>query len=169
MVVAFPSIVPYTCRLPQHVNKLRKKLEERRAHSLINEHHAALSAVAFEPQSSVAHLARSLGLVSSFWDRIGFIPSVIAKPRVEKRLHFLVEDSVLLLQAGGVAALEDEEVKLACTDRGIVVTGRSDEELREVLSRWLRLILQHDGGEDESRQRLVFLLCRPEDEWPQEV
>ena len=166
MVVAVPSIVPYTCRIPQHVNKLRKKLEERRAHSLSDHHYAVQSSTKPEHQFPVAHLARSLGLVSSFWDRIGFVPEYVAKPRVEKRLQFLAEDSALLLQAGGVPALVDEEVKLACSDRGIDVTDRSDEELRDVLSRWLRLVTQHQGGKDESVMRIIFLLTRPETEWP---
>lgn len=166
VVVAVPSIVPYTCRIPQHVNKLTKKLEERRAHSLSDFHYAAQSSTKPEDQFPIAHLARSLGLVSSFWDRIGFVPEFVAKPRVEKRLQFLAEDSMLLVKAGGVPALEDEEVKLACCDRGIDVTDRSDEELRDVLARWLRLVTQHEGGKDESAMRVIFLLTRPETEWP---
>ncbi|KAM7221879.1 hypothetical protein V8F06_002630 [Rhypophila decipiens] len=170
VVVAIPSIVPYTCRLPQHVDKLRKKMQERRAHSLTNHHCAALSTPPGpQPPLPVAHLARSLGIVSSFWDKIGFVPGLLARPRLEKRLRFLVQDSALLLKAGGVDALEDEEVKLACSDRGIDVLDRSDEELRGVLSRWLRLVMSHRGGQDESVERTVFLLTRPETDWPREI
>ena len=166
MVVAVPSIVPYTCRIPQHVAKLRKQLEERRAHSLSDYNYAVQSSAKPEHQLPFAHVARSLGLVSSFWDRIGFVPEFVAKPRVEKRLLFLAEDSMLLLKAGGVPVLEDEEVKLACCDRGIDVTGRSDEELRDVLSRWLRLVTQQEGGKGEAVVRIMHLLTWPDSEWP---
>ncbi|KAM7204295.1 hypothetical protein V8F20_003708 [Naviculisporaceae sp. PSN 640] len=170
VVVALPSLVPYTCRLPSHVEKLRKKVEERRAESLENHQHAVLSNLG-SPDLDFprAHLARSLGLVSPFWDKIGWVPEVLAGNRVAKRLLFLEIDSKLLLEAGGVAALEDEEVRLACADRGIDVTGRSDEELRGVLERWLRFVMQHKGSQEESIMRMVFLLSQPEDEWPSEM
>ncbi|KAK3321586.1 hypothetical protein B0H66DRAFT_552122 [Apodospora peruviana] len=169
IALALPKIVPLTCRIPKQVAGLWEKQEARRARSfaeynnkLIDEKSANTDEVMYPTQ----HLGRSLGLASPFWDSIGWMPKF--EGRVSSRLEFLVEDSRMLLQAGGVSALEGDEVPLACADRGIDVHGRSEEELRGVLTRWLHLTFGHNLGSVESAARMVSLMTRLEKDWPSE-
>jgi len=47
-------------------------------------------------------------------------------------------DDALLQRDGGVKNLSNDEVKLACEQRGIDVLGRKHDYLRDVLERWLK-------------------------------
>lgn len=158
LVLALPSIVPLTCRIPRQVTSLRRKTEARRAAAFARLE-AAHGTVGQPPQKqkqqgpggghpppggtaapspadhgpltraeAVAHIARSLNLVSRLWDRLPAASSdglvaAAARRRVLAHLAFLAEDDALLRQAGGAGALVDEEVRLACADRGIDVEG----------------------------------------------
>ena len=59
----------------------------------------------------------------------------------------------------------EDEVRLACVDRGIAVLGRRVEELREVLGRWLLLTDATRLGEAGSEEERVRLLLMDEKEW----
>ncbi|ROW09867.1 hypothetical protein VPNG_06304 [Cytospora leucostoma] len=126
-----------------------------------------------------AHLARSLNLISPLWDKL-LLPdtfiSTIASRRVRQHLAFLDRDNHFLAQAGGVSALEDEEVLLASEDRGIwpVEKGGGGELLpvaRENLQRWLYLVGDDQVADPWSEERaaerearMVVLMTRRH--WP---
>ncbi|KAK3689878.1 hypothetical protein B0T22DRAFT_181339 [Podospora appendiculata] len=163
VVLAVPSIVPFTCRIPAQVKQIQRKLEARRARSA-----AEFQAAGQDATGAVvaAHLARSLGVISPVWDRLGLLPDRVVAGRVQEWINHLVEDDGLLEQAGGVDALVDEEVPLACVDRGLDVVGRSEQGLRQVLARWLYLTRSHGMGDEETAGRMVALLTRREEDWP---
>lgn len=148
------------------------------------------------PADITAHVARSLNLISSLWDSVplSLLPDtlvgVVAARRVRQHLRYLDRDNHLLHQAGGVGALEEDEVLLACEDRGIWPVGKDEEggggssgsglfsSARENLRRWLYLVGDGRGpvaGRDdhwsaeraaEREARMVVLMLRRE--WPRE-
>ncbi|EFX00915.1 letm1-like protein [Grosmannia clavigera kw1407] len=152
VVIAFPHVVPYPCRIPRQVDKLQR-LAEKRRHAAFGDPHA----------SSPVLIARSLGLVSPLWDRLGWIPDSITRSATTRRLRFLAQDDALLRQSGGVPALEPAEIVLACIDRGLDVRGLSDDHLRQLLAAWLHHTASSDPGFD---QRIALLTKRP-NEWPE--
>lgn len=95
-------------------------------------------------------------------------PSWLVRRRVGARLRYLAQDDALLVQAGGVAALEDDEVALACVDRGIDMLNKKAHvsELRDKLARWLGLTTAHDLGERETLKRMEWLLVVGDEQWP---
>jgi len=169
VVLAVPRIAPLTCRIPAQVDRIRKDAEARRHRSA----EAFRGRADLDPSKEipynlvVGHLARSLGVVSSLWDRIGWVPGSIAGRNSARRLRFLAIDDSLLAQAGGVPALESEEVTLACVDRGIDTLGRKDGELRDVLARWMVLTDANALGPEESTRRMAVLLMQREQDWPE--
>ncbi|TPX18218.1 uncharacterized protein E0L32_002727 [Thyridium curvatum] len=181
VVLALPHAVPYTCRIPKQVAKLQRLAEERRrasyealgiaeANSSSSDETAAAAAAAAAAPPTPAqqvHVSKSLNLVSPLWDRIGFAPSGLARARADKRVARLLVDDALLRQGGGAPALEADEVRLACADRGVDVLGCDEAELRAILAAWLRLAEAHDGGGEAEQARRVYTLLttRPE-EWP---
>jgi hypothetical protein len=95
----------------------------------------------------------------------GWAPGFVARRRVAAHLGYLADDDALLLRAGGVPALESEEVRLACEDRGIDVLDRSDEELRGLLRQWLLLTAGRGEGMAERQSRMEKLLLWRENDW----
>ncbi|ROW07353.1 hypothetical protein VMCG_03892 [Cytospora schulzeri] len=193
VVLAVPGVVPITCRIPQQVEKLRRKAEERRGASFerlrgkygkelcegkdgaTGEERTgtagAITAVQQKYQQQLApadvttHVARSLNLVSTLWDSVplSLLPdtfvSVMVSRKVRQHLRYLDQDNHLIHQAGGVSALEEDEVLLACEDRGIWPVGEEEgaaaagsgtaggtagggllSSARENLRRWLYLV-----------------------------
>ncbi|KAH8880385.1 hypothetical protein GQ53DRAFT_755208 [Thozetella sp. PMI_491] len=169
VVLLVPSLVPFTCRIPAQIAKIQRTTEARRQQSF-----ADLSALTNGSEGGAAalsqrvkdgHAARSLGLVGAFWDRIGpWAPAWLSRRRVRARLSFLALDDELLLKAGGVPALEDSEVRLACAERGINVLGRSASDLRGVLGAWLRR--SASGRDGQGQQARLELLTMQESRWP---
>jgi hypothetical protein len=88
------------------------------------------------------HISWSLGLSSSAWDLLGGklpgLPTGILKGKVRRRVEYLGMDDKLIREEGGVKGMEEEEVRMACVERGIDVCGRSGEHVRESLDAWLR-------------------------------
>jgi hypothetical protein len=173
-VLALPQLVPYTCRIPAQERRMWRAAEERRARSFADLCNARASGQYVEggrrPPNRVeaGHIARRLGLVSPLWDRVGmggWAPAFMTRRRVAAHIGYLADDDALLLRAGGVPALESEEVRLACVDRGIDVLGRSDEELRRLLGQWLHLTAEDGKGAAERRSRMEKLLLRKENDW----
>ncbi|KAK0713091.1 hypothetical protein B0T26DRAFT_753242 [Lasiosphaeria miniovina] len=169
VVLAVPSTVPYTCRIPAHASKLQRRLEAQRdaARRKLLVDYDNVNATIITARIMADVVARSLGLVSPYWERIGGAPGPLAELRVRKRLHRLAEDDDLLVQAGGAPALEPEEVRLAANDRGVNVTGRTDDELRGLLEQWLRVTTVTDNVEERER-RMLILLSRSTENWPWE-
>ncbi|KAK1766435.1 hypothetical protein QBC33DRAFT_588567 [Phialemonium atrogriseum] len=169
VVLAVPRIAPLTCRIPAQVSQIRRHAEGRRRCSA-DALRARVDNTAGDRELPyglvVGHMARSLGVVSPLWDRVGWVPASLAGGAAGARLRFLARDDALLVRAGGVPALEAEEVELACADRGIGTLGRTDGELRDVLARWLALTAAHDMGAEESTRRMMALLMQEERAWP---
>ncbi|KAL1873933.1 hypothetical protein Daus18300_003805 [Diaporthe australafricana] len=195
VVLALPGVVPLTCRIPRQIEKLRRAAEARRMASearlqqsrkeeISGSGSVVGAAAPLSRAEAVAHAARSLGLISPLWDRVPLPDSLVAlfaSRRVRGHVAFLDQDGHLLSQAGGVPALEDDEVALACEDRGLDVVDRSAAELRESLGRWLALAepavdgQPRDGkGKDdlwspeavEQREALVMALLAAVQKWP---
>ncbi|KAL2023713.1 hypothetical protein VTK56DRAFT_1427 [Thermocarpiscus australiensis] len=193
VVLAVPRIVPLPCRIPRQVEKLLRAEEAAReegrrevsggggggggsgagdkegdddsSFSLLSagqeEGRGTTAATAPLITLPVASLAKILGLRTP----LPWTPSFVLAPRVQRRLRFLAVDDALLIQAGGAAALVADEVRLACADRGIDVLGRSEEELRAALGKWLRLTDARRLGEQGSEKARIRLLLAREREW----
>lgn len=166
VVLALPGAVPFTCRIPRQVEALLAKTEERRRRSFAQLAEAAQriqgqQQVPTKDKKAIAHISRSLNLVSPLWDTMG-VPDVIvgsyvlAGRKVRAHLAFLEEDTRLLRQAGGVDALEDAEVVLACADRGIDIMGAEVSQLRSQLRSWVKEA--RTGPADVSGDRIATLL-----------
>ncbi|PSR90887.1 hypothetical protein BD289DRAFT_204298 [Coniella lustricola] len=145
VVLGIPSAVPLTCRIPRQVEKLRRKAEERRRASFALlgwdgakdgsdfSHFPTLS-----PSQTITHIARALNLTTPLWESIPLLSGT--RRKVRRHLAFLEKDTALLLQAGGLPALEDDEVPLACEDRGINVLGRDLDTLKAELQAWVDVV-----------------------------
>ncbi|KAJ9130286.1 hypothetical protein NKR19_g9965, partial [Coniochaeta hoffmannii] len=177
VVLLLPQIVPFTCRIPKQVRKLRAAAEERgrvarqegrwrRESGMGTVGDGRGEAAPLVDGVETPIVARILGVVGQGWDRIGWVPGALARRRVEGRWEFLVRDDEALRRDGdGVAGLVDDEVELCCVDRGIDTVDREVGELRSVLGRWLELTDHRDEG--EKRERMEWLVTRGEEEWPE--
>ncbi|KAL1899239.1 hypothetical protein Sste5346_003162 [Sporothrix stenoceras] len=171
VVLVFPHVVPYPCRIPKQVEKLRRDVENRRSEAFKT--YGQTVAVSNDAHAETATnllVSRSLGLVAPFWDRIGLLSAApgLATRAVERRLAYLTEDDTLLRQAGGVPALEPDEVFLASADRGLDVLGQDEGHLREELVRWLQLTRPRssDGDNSQVHDQMLTLLSRRPEAWP---
>lgn len=161
VVILAPQVAPFTCRIPQQTEKLRKWTEERRRI-------AREEVQSVERESTEAKMplqARILGLTSGLWDRVGWVPTRLATWRVQKWLRFIVKDDEMLVKGGGVEALEGDEVVLACMDRGINTVGRDVEELRKVLGKWLKLTTKEGAPKDDRIRTIERLVLDGEEKW----
>ncbi|KAK0628017.1 hypothetical protein DIS24_g10888 [Lasiodiplodia hormozganensis] len=93
------------------------------------------------------HAATNFNVRSTLWDRTKaytIMPSILWMIKLRRHLRYLTLDDALLRRDGGVDALRPEEVLVACTDRGIDITGkaegqwRPDAQLRADLKEWLQ-------------------------------
>ncbi|KAI8945153.1 hypothetical protein F4801DRAFT_569354 [Xylaria longipes] len=136
IVLVFPRLTPYTCRIPAQAAVIRRSIEARRATSL-----RALSYVDATDSAALAkvadgHICRSLGLGSPLWDKAGFdVPW--ARSRAADVVRRIVQDDAMLRSGGGVRALVDDEVVLACEERGIDTLGKETASLRRRLEAWV--------------------------------
>lgn len=101
------------------------------------------------------HLSSTLSLHSTIWDRIQLPPpTLFLRQRISSRLAYLAQDDILLLRSRGPTQhLSQQELHLACSERGIDVLGKPDKTLRENLTWWLQR--QH---EDRGRGRAMMVL-----------
>ncbi|KAI1149107.1 hypothetical protein F4825DRAFT_469443 [Nemania diffusa] len=164
LVLLFPRVTPYTCRIPAQTAVIRRAAEARRGAS-----RRALAYVDGGPaglESVVAgHVCRSLGLGSPLWDKLGAdVP--FAGARAGAAVRGIVRDDALLRGAGeegeGVELLVDEEVVLACEERGIDTLDKDVADLRERLSDWLVASKPEGNGdvEEEAVAKVKGLLLR---------
>lgn len=159
LVVFLPGILPYTCRFPRLLSITREKAEQRRKtafNDLESQHpHGALSP-GITKAAARRHLLKSLDLSGRMWDRLGFTPPGMWAIKGRLRMTFLEIDDQRLLQDGGPLGLETEELRIACSDRGINILGKSETELKTKLGDWLRLTAAEDL--EERRRRMATLL-----------
>ena len=144
VVIALSNVVPWTCRIPKQIESDRRKLEERRSISFRN--------LTMEPptrsgteqlrRQQLIHISWSLGLSSRIWDWLGGqypgLPTGILKGKVRRRVQYLEMDDKLIRECGGVREMEEQEVRMACVERGINVQGRSEGGVRTDLGAWLK-------------------------------
>ncbi|ODA80285.1 hypothetical protein RJ55_03243 [Drechmeria coniospora] len=169
VVVYVDGVVPYTCRIPKQIYTSLQKAEQRRKAAfdeLDGRHpHGALS-----PRLTAAvarkHVLRSLHLTGTMWDRLAFTPPGMWQLKGKLRMAFLEGDDRRLIVDGGPLELEPEELRIACSERGIDIIGKSETRLRALLGDWLRLTAAEDATE-RRRRMATLLLTRPEN-WPQQ-
>lgn len=156
------GIMPLTCRLPQHTAKSRKQAVERRQYALEELKRKSPEGVA-TASAAQSHILRSLNLVSSFWDRIGLVPPGLWQLKGRSQMGYLEADDRLLRKEGKLAQLSEDELLLACVDRGIDVDVTAQlasglnyhEERRRLLGQWLQLT---DGKDESERMRRMAIL-----------
>jgi hypothetical protein len=182
-----PNAVPGTCRIPKQVDGMRKAVEERRRmayRTAVNvpseEQMQELEGrardvkgawpVAYDPNYRKAllnmlrdeqthHLSVTLDLHGRFWDVVGFLPKMLIRSRLDRKLSVLSMDDILLLRHQQPAQkLGSDELKLACEERGIDVLGRSDEHLRQNLADWLAR-QKEDAGRGVALMGMLFRRC----------
>ncbi|PHH64127.1 hypothetical protein CDD81_5002 [Ophiocordyceps australis] len=168
VIIVVDGIVPYPCRIPRQIQKGIQRAEVRR-HEAFNEMesrfpHGPLSSE-LTPQVARCHILRSLDLTSRIWDRVGFTPPGMWQVKGNIRMAFLMGDDINLVQDGGVTGLVPYELRIACSERGIDVLGKSCTELRLWLGDWLRLTAS-SSSQDKRRRMVTLMLTRPEN-WPQ--
>ncbi|KAI0108753.1 hypothetical protein F4776DRAFT_409640 [Hypoxylon sp. NC0597] len=172
IVLVFPRLTPYTCRIPKQTDVLRRSSEARRAASFRALQYGLSSDVSRAKPDSVVngHICRSLGLTSALWDKIG-LDGPFAGMRARRAVQRIAADDAMIREGGGVDALVDEEVVLACEERGIDVLGKSVDELRSRLEEWLRRTAPESRGDDaaskesaqkEAQDKVRMLLLEPD-------
>ncbi|OTB03160.1 hypothetical protein M426DRAFT_12749 [Hypoxylon sp. CI-4A] len=144
IVLVFPRLTPYTCRIPKQSEALRRTAEARRA--------ASFRALQYHDVYGMrrlanGHICRSLGLTSGLWDKIG-LDSPFASMLAGRAVARIAADDAMIRDGGGVGVLVDDEVVLACEDRGIDVRGESVDSLRKKLEEWIRKTAPKSRGGD---------------------
>jgi len=186
VVVAFPKLTPFTCRIPKQTEILRKTAETRRESSFKSLRNAASSAAIAtittkkggkgnsSSDSGITpalaklvpgHISRTLGLTSRLWDRVG-LDSPLSKTLAARAVRTIAADDKLIKRDGGVGGLVDEEVVLACEDRGMNIRGQKAGDLRRRLEEWVRITTRGDpagrAGEDIAEEAVRKLLLSEE-------
>lgn len=159
LVIFLPGILPYPCRFPRLLSRMRETAEQRRKaafNELESRHPHGVLSPGLTKGVAHQHLLKSLDLSGRLWDRLGFTLPGLWATKGRLRMIFLEIDDQRLLQDGGPLSLEFEEVQIACSDRGINILGKSETELKTKLSDWLRLTAAEDLG--ERRRRMAALL-----------
>lgn len=159
VVLYVDGVVPYTCRIPKQVgNNLQQAQERRRLafNELDARHPQGVLSTSLNAGIARNHVLRSLHISGNMWDKLGFVPPGMWQIKGNLRMAFLEGDDKNLVEDGGVMGLEADELRIACTERGIDVLGRSDNDLRKWLGDWLRLTAAEDVT--ERRQRMTTLL-----------
>ena len=85
------------------------------------------------------HLSSVFGLHKRVWDRLGMSPPRLLLQRgVQGHLANLGVDDMLLLRYRATSELTEDEVRMACEQRGIDTIGRKLESIKQDLAKWLR-------------------------------
>lgn len=178
VVVTFPNLTPYTCRIPTQTAVIRRKIEARRAASFRalsyvqsdgSSNGAAFSSGGQEVSAALVqvadgHICRSLGLGGKLWDRMGFdVP--FAKARAADAVRRIVQDDALIRKGEGVSALVDDEVVLACEERGMDTFEKDVDSLRRRLEAWIKKSAPSqtsnvEAALNESSDKVTRLLLR---------
>ncbi|KAI0454692.1 hypothetical protein F5B21DRAFT_231211 [Xylaria acuta] len=150
IVLLLPRLTPYTCRIPTQAAVIRRSIEARRGASF-----RGLSYVDTTAESAAlarvadGHICRSLGIGSPLWDKTGLdVPW--ARSRAADVVRRIVQDDAMLRNGGGVRALVDDEVVLACEERGIDTLGKDIVSLRSRLESWVAKSAPSQTGDVEA-------------------
>lgn len=147
VVLAFPKLTPYTCRIPKQIEKLRTNAQERRDASIRNIRHVTESSAL--DKIAPGHVVRCLDLASRIWDKAGIDPP-FASAKASKAISRIVTDDAMIRDGGGVNALEPDEVILACEDRAFDVRSADVETLRKGLAKWIEATTKTEGADSEA-------------------
>ncbi|KAK6209032.1 hypothetical protein LQW54_006632 [Pestalotiopsis sp. IQ-011] len=147
VVLAFPKLTPYTCRIPKQIEKLRTNAQERRDASIRNIRHVTESSAL--DKIAPGHVVRCLDLASRIWDKAGIDPP-FASAKASKAISRIVTDDAMIRDGGGVNALEPDEVILACEDRAFDVRSADVETLRKGLAKWIEATSKTEGAGSEA-------------------
>jgi hypothetical protein len=162
VAVFLEGIMPYTCRLPQKRAVTQARAEVRRSASLTNFERQCPGGLAGDSmpagqrkRAARAHILRGLDLIGRVWDRAGIVPPGMWALKGQWRIAFLEGDDALL-HRDGVDVLSEEELQIACSQRGIDVLDRKKGELMKTLRTWL--LLTQDEDVSRRRGRIAVLL-----------
>ncbi|KAI1370824.1 hypothetical protein F4677DRAFT_341566 [Hypoxylon crocopeplum] len=142
IVLVFPRLTPYTCRIPKQSEALRRSSESRRAASFRAlqyqlQHADTHAQKPIRADMGNGHICRSLGLTSVVWDKLG-LDGPFAATLAGRAIQRIAVDDTMIRSGGGAGALVDDEIVLACEDRGMDVRGEPVDRLRARLEDWLR-------------------------------
>ena len=167
VVLLISGVVPRSLWVPKQVDSAREKIEERRREAFRNADPVVERALknqdadALKDKAVILHIGRNLGLYSKLWDRMGIPLTPEIRRRVKKRMEFVDLDDTMIERDGGVSSLEEEEVRMAAEMRGIDITGKKEQAVKD-LGKWLeaRKVLMKKG-----RPITSLYLARPT-AWP---
>ncbi|KAH7262230.1 hypothetical protein BKA59DRAFT_448456 [Fusarium tricinctum] len=169
LVVAYvDSVVPYPCRIPTQIFTALEKGEQRRKAAfdeLEAKHPHGVLSPRVTQSIARSHVLKTLHLSGTIWDRLGFLPPGMWQAKGVYRMAYLEGDDRNIVEDGGPMGLHYEELRIACSERGIDTLGKSETELRGWLGDWLRLTASEDI--DERRRRMAVLFLTRPDNWPQ--
>ncbi len=163
LFLGLTGAVPRICHIPRQIDGAREKAEARRRESFREGTVSSAEGIGKVkdmqglPRPIMRHVARSLGLYSPLWDRIGVTPTIMLPARIQKAVERIEVDDSVIEKEGGVQHLSEEELKLAAEERGLDVVGRPRGEVGSVLGRWI------DARKHTST---IDLLCRRPSAWP---
>ncbi|XDG05471.1 hypothetical protein ABKA04_005086 [Annulohypoxylon sp. FPYF3050] len=100
IVLVFPHITPYTCRIPKQVDAMRRRAEARRSASYVVLQRTPFLRKLVKRGMGNGHICRSLGLTSTLWDRVG-LDSPFSKVVAERAVARLVDDDAMLREGEG--------------------------------------------------------------------
>ena len=154
VVLLLANQVPWTCRTPRQLEGKRLKEEDRRAKSALRLSASAPVESSDDDEMSLSreqllHASTWLGTHSRHWNP----PSFLLRRRLSKRRQYLKLDDQLLRKdyASGVS-LDGENLRWALSDRGLMVSGKTEEEMRQSLQAYLNKREKH---------ALYWLISRP--------
>ena len=127
VITVITGAVPRTVWIPKQVQKARKGAEDRRAKSQGASvvllagplRRSDIESMPRGPRYKVLKsCAQTLGLYPAWWDRWtpSLIPTTLLRRRVYSKLAELDVDDFAIERDGGVATMDEEEVRIACEE-----------------------------------------------------
>lgn len=162
VVALVEGMVPYPCRIPSQIFHSQQRAETRRR-LVFDQFEERYKGGVFDPQLTLHaarnHVLRSLYMSGDMWEYLNVVPPGMWQAKGRLRMLFLEGDDKNLVEDGGPMGLNNDELRIACADRGINILDRSETELRGWLGDWLRLTAAEDAME-RRRRMTVLLLTR---------
>lgn len=150
VIVFVTGLVPRIIWIPKQVQGAREKARDRRrrcqqlggfeqtAGAMILRHDVS-RLTGSRQREAYKYVAQSLNLYSESLDKYvpSLIPPGLVRRRVDRRLNDLEVDDLGIARDGGVRSMNEEEVVLACEERGLEILGKEESDLRKNLSAWI--------------------------------
>lgn len=142
IVLIFPGIVPRTCVLPSHEQKVARALDERvqalkSSFGYSEDELSEDELVKAFSRSPQRLTEEELKQVCNLFFPVRFHSQSGLQRRLEDHMNYIRADNILLSRFGSVWALDDSELRLACLDRAIAVGNKSVDQLRTELLVWI--------------------------------